>query len=576
MSWIQVEFSLVRYSAVEGTHYFFDPNYPTAVQFLLDGSWESWDVGYVRYKAHDPEIRRVAEDAEARLIRDESSRYRSWPHPPTQVLDPSHHANSYGTSPAADTQDLQLPDSMDEEPSAFEAQPHSHDLPQSPHPTSPQLHGPGRRSRARPYASPYSPGPSTLNANRPPYHISSLPSPPGRSPPAGNRPNQPAVTPLSPTFSQSYFIDPYLDASASPSSPLVLPGFRNSKIILSLDGDGVRGFSTILLVESLVNAVCSKIGRRADPFQIFDLLAGTSSGGILAIMLGRLRMRAHKAREAYTQITRAMFVEKWNFFVSIDPQAHLPPIDEEGLNNSIKSVITRANENFDDDFLDPRHDSTNVFVTTCQVDDTVNRPALIRTYPTRRVAGPEINAKLSIWQAMRATSAAPRYMTSNGAHNGRALLEPGLVDCGTGKNNPVRDLVFESRKLFGYSLDALVVVSIGTGTGMNRTEEVSDMANRVAERVVDGRMAEEKFFRENADHMARGWMKYFRFNVPDLGDVPLDEWAHVEKIKEKTHTYLGNPEVGERFYACVNAIAEILLGENPEIERWPKGPWTAR
>ena len=48
MSWIPVEFSLVRYSAVEGTHYFFDPHYPTAIQFLLNGNWESWDVSYVR------------------------------------------------------------------------------------------------------------------------------------------------------------------------------------------------------------------------------------------------------------------------------------------------------------------------------------------------------------------------------------------------------------------------------------------------------------------------------------------------------------------------------------------------
>ncbi|KAJ4302740.1 hypothetical protein N0V90_001630 [Kalmusia sp. IMI 367209] len=49
MSWIQVDFSLVRYSPVENTHYFHDPAHPTAIQFLLNGQWESWDVGWVKH-----------------------------------------------------------------------------------------------------------------------------------------------------------------------------------------------------------------------------------------------------------------------------------------------------------------------------------------------------------------------------------------------------------------------------------------------------------------------------------------------------------------------------------------------
>jgi hypothetical protein len=47
-SWTQVDFGLVRYSPLENTHYFYDPNYPAAIQFLLNGLWESWDVSYVK------------------------------------------------------------------------------------------------------------------------------------------------------------------------------------------------------------------------------------------------------------------------------------------------------------------------------------------------------------------------------------------------------------------------------------------------------------------------------------------------------------------------------------------------
>jgi hypothetical protein len=131
-------------------------------------------------------------------------------------------------------------------------------------------------------------------------------------------------------------------------------------VLLSLDGDGVRGLSAILLVESLVNAICSKMGRRVDPFQIFDLICGTSTGGILAIMLGRLRMRAHKAREAYVRVARAMFIDKWAFFVSLDPHAPRPQNDTPTLENSLKEVLTNENGNVDDVFFDARTDSANV------------------------------------------------------------------------------------------------------------------------------------------------------------------------------------------------------------------------
>jgi hypothetical protein len=47
MSWAPVDFSLVRYSPVENTHFFYDEGHPSSIQFLLSGRWEAWDVGYV-------------------------------------------------------------------------------------------------------------------------------------------------------------------------------------------------------------------------------------------------------------------------------------------------------------------------------------------------------------------------------------------------------------------------------------------------------------------------------------------------------------------------------------------------
>jgi len=62
--------------------------------------------------------------------------------------------------------------------------------------------------------------------------------------------------------------------------------------ILSLDGGGVRGLSSLLMLREIME----EVGRRAQvhepplPCQYFDLIGGTSTGGLIAIMLGRLRM----------------------------------------------------------------------------------------------------------------------------------------------------------------------------------------------------------------------------------------------------------------------------------------------
>jgi hypothetical protein len=62
--------------------------------------------------------------------------------------------------------------------------------------------------------------------------------------------------------------------------------------LLSLDGGGVRGLSSLLILREIME----EIGRRTEapetplPCEYFDLIGGTSTGGLIAIMLGRLGM----------------------------------------------------------------------------------------------------------------------------------------------------------------------------------------------------------------------------------------------------------------------------------------------
>ncbi|KDN33704.1 hypothetical protein RSAG8_13200, partial [Rhizoctonia solani AG-8 WAC10335] len=66
---------------------------------------------------------------------------------------------------------------------------------------------------------------------------------------------------------------------------------RGSRI-LSLDGGGVRGYSALIILEAFMLRVKLHYGSEEDilPADFFDLIIGTSTGGIMALMLGRLRM----------------------------------------------------------------------------------------------------------------------------------------------------------------------------------------------------------------------------------------------------------------------------------------------
>src|SRR5271170_3489133 len=69
--------------------------------------------------------------------------------------------------------------------------------------------------------------------------------------------------------------------------------------ILALNGGGVRGLSSLLIVQRLMHEVHRIMtykgqgttdGKLPLPCEYFDLICGTSTGGLIAIMLGRLRM----------------------------------------------------------------------------------------------------------------------------------------------------------------------------------------------------------------------------------------------------------------------------------------------
>ena len=73
---------------------------------------------------------------------------------------------------------------------------------------------------------------------------------------------------------------------------------ENPLRILSLDGGGVRGISTLYILKDLMRQIAREYAANNPgipdisplPCEYFDLICGTSTGGLIALMLGRLRM----------------------------------------------------------------------------------------------------------------------------------------------------------------------------------------------------------------------------------------------------------------------------------------------
>ena len=77
----------------------------------------------------------------------------------------------------------------------------------------------------------------------------------------------------------------------------------------------MRGYSMLILLHDFMHktyAECNN-GEPPEPDKVpkpcdyFDLIAGTGTGGLIAIMLGRLRMNTKDCMRVYVQMTRKVF-----------------------------------------------------------------------------------------------------------------------------------------------------------------------------------------------------------------------------------------------------------------------------
>jgi uncharacterized protein len=218
--------------------------------------------------------------------------------------------------------------------------------------------------------------------------------------------------------------------------------------ILSIDGGGIRG----IIPAIILTAIEEKTGKRiAD---LFDFIAGTSTGGILT--LGLTKPNAQGQPE-YSAKDLVKLYEKEGVNIFSNPEI-TPLWKRKYPSDGIEKVLSQY---FGDTPLSKA--LKEVLVTSYDVEKRC--PYFFKRSKARTV--PELH-DFPMAKVARATSAAPTYFEPLKLEVAKPSVPyHTLVDGGVFANNPAMCAYVEAKTLFPDATDFLVV-SIGTGENARR------------------------------------------------------------------------------------------------------------
>lgn len=238
------------------------------------------------------------------------------------------------------------------------------------------------------------------------------------------------------------------------------------KRILALDGGGLRGILSLALLQRIEDLLRDRYDAGAD-FRLahyFDLIAGTSTGAIIAATLA-LGWTVEEIRAKYMSLGSSVFQKS-----RLRNGLLRAKYDDERLKDELKKVYG-ARTTLGDTAL-----QTGLLIVTKRID--TGSPWPISNNPRGRYFkardnGVIGNADYPLWKVVRASTAAPAFFDPETIEIARAAgkktVSGRFVDGGVSPfNNPALMAVMYATT-GGFSLnwatgpDKLLVVSIGTG-----------------------------------------------------------------------------------------------------------------
>jgi len=214
-------------------------------------------------------------------------------------------------------------------------------------------------------------------------------------------------------------------------------------LVVSIDGGGIRGLVTTILLQRIV----ATTGLETFIDSI-DLLAGTSTGGLLALGIAN-QIDLQEIRDVYVKKGPKIFDDSW-----MDDLVDLGKL--RGADYDIKPLRREVRNLFGDVTL--RRLKKRVLITTFDLDNEAPtrrtwKPKLFHNFPGPKNDGASLAADVALY-----TCAAPTYFPS----------VDGYVDGGVYANNPAMCALAQTqdRRHSQTLLDDVVLLSLGTGTNL--------------------------------------------------------------------------------------------------------------
>ncbi|KAL2128388.1 hypothetical protein VTI74DRAFT_9258 [Chaetomium olivicolor] len=404
--------------------------------------------------------------------------------------------------------------------------------------------------------------------------------------------------------------------------------------ILSLDGGGVRGYSMFLILQELMHRTFVEIEGRAPrrseipkPCDHFDLIVGTGTGGLIALMLGRLRLDIETCKELYVRLTRMVF-ETDKTIAGIPYRSTLFKATklEEAIKDAVREHTVYEQEGNDGSEVGsvhplspvsrssvayPKRHSSNASVVSFSArspsaqnirpvfsrwgnpnarlyDERENRtktavtamykgtpkggaPALLRSYDSRREPAPEFDCK--IWEAGRATCSIG--LAFKPIQIGQSVFH----DDGAGNFNPSMTALDEAVVNEWPGREVGVFISVGTGKRPKGSDansalwyegflgEFAEARRKLIAKIEGCEKIHEQMKKEHLAKRGVNVENYYRLNVEvGVGEFGMNEWNRLSDISTNTRRYLAREEEQRMVQSASAKLAKIHFAK----QRWER------
>ncbi|XP_032498645.1 calcium-independent phospholipase A2-gamma isoform X2 [Phocoena sinus] len=318
--------------------------------------------------------------------------------------------------------------------------------------------------------------------------------------------------------------------------------------ILTIDGGGTRGVVALQTLRKLVELTQKPV------HQLFDYICGVSTGAILAFMLGLFHMPLDECEELYRKLGSDVFSQ--NVIVGTVKMSWSHAFyDSQTWENILKDRMGSS--------LMIETARNPMCPKVAAVSTLVNRGITPKAFVFRNYGHfPGVNShylggcQYKMWQAIRASSAAPgyfaEYVLGNDLHQDGGLL----------LNNPSALAIHECKCLWP-DVPLECIVSLGTG---RYESDVRNTATHTSLKTKLSNVINSATDTEEVHVMLDGLLPpdtYFRFNPVICENIPLDE-SRNEKLDQ---LQLEGLKYIERNEEKMKKLAKILSQEKTTLQK---------